>query len=176
MLRVGMAVLDMGVSGLSRASFVVAGAAIFAIVGLYVMEIALRYFLNAPTVWSLEVIGFLLCVSIFSAIPEITRRRGHVAIDFLISYAGEPLRRIIGVLIPLLSAVVTLLAALIVLDQSVTQLTRGVMTNAAYPIPKGLLTAVVAYGLGLSGIVFLAHAISVSARAAEPDAALDVQK
>ena len=60
-----------------------------AIVGLFVMEIFMRYAMNAPTKWSNDVISFIMPAMIFLALPEVTRRKQHIAITFLVEALGE---------------------------------------------------------------------------------------
>ncbi len=50
------------------------------IVTLFVMEIFMRYAMNAPTKWSNDVISFIMPAMIFLALPEVTRRNQHIAI------------------------------------------------------------------------------------------------
>ena len=54
------------------------------IVGLFVMEIFMRYAMNSPTKWSNDVISFMMPAMIFLALPEVTRRNQHIAITFLV--------------------------------------------------------------------------------------------
>ena len=50
---------------------------------LYCMEVVFRYFLNAPTRWSLEVITYLMLIVTFLAIPHAVRAGMHIAVTLL---------------------------------------------------------------------------------------------
>ena len=50
---------------------------------LYCMEVVFRYFLNAPTRWSLEFITFLMLIVTFLAIPHAVRGGMHIAVTLL---------------------------------------------------------------------------------------------
>lgn len=145
----------------ARLSFGAAGAALAGIVGLYLMEVVLRYFLAAPTTWSEEWIGYLLLAMIFLAAPDVTRRGAHIAIDLLVERLSPPKARLAMRLGAGLGALVAGAAAVIVGGEAWTQAARGVMTNAAHPIPRFVLTALIAYGLGLSALFFIRQAMSV---------------
>ena len=155
---------------LSAAMFAVAGAALAAAVGLYAFEIAARYVFGAPTTWSGEAVQYCLAVLIFGALPEVTRRASHIAIDIL----PEALPPRAGALLvrtgDALAAVACAAAGWIAASEAARQLARGLMTNAANPIPRWWLTAVIAAGL-LSAAVHLArHAFGGPAAAATGDA------
>lgn len=152
--------LAWALDALARLSFGAAGAALAGIVGLYALEVALRYFFAAPTTWSQEWVGYLLLATIFLAAPDVTRRGGHIAIDLLVERLSPARGRLLVRGGALLGALVAGAAAAIVAGEAWTQAERGVMTNAAHPIPRFLLTALIAYGLGLSALFFLRQALA----------------
>lgn len=131
----------------SRALFGIAGAALAAIVALYVFEVGARYLFGAPTSWSAEVVQYCLALVVFLGLPEATRRGAHIAIDMvpaaLPPRAGDLLARATA----LAAAAACLYAGLIAIDQAQIQAARGVMTNAAHPIPRFWITGVIALGL-----------------------------
>ena len=140
----------------TAAMFAVAGAALAAAVGLYAFEVVARYALGAPTTWSGETVGYCLAVLIFGGLPEVTRRAAHVAIDILPASlpprAGTALVRAGDALAACACAAAGWIAA----GEALRQLERGLMTNAANPIPRWWLTAVIAAGL-LSAALHLAR-------------------
>lgn len=58
-------------------------AALAAMAGITVLDVAGRYLLNAPLPGSYELVGLLLAVTVFAALPEATARREHVVVDVL---------------------------------------------------------------------------------------------
>ncbi len=131
----------------SRLLFRLAGAALAAIVVLYLFEVSARYLFNAPTTWSGEVVRYALSVLIFFALPEITRRGSHVAIDIVPSVLPERLQSALLKAGFLLGSLVCLVAGAIAGREALRQIERGLMTNAAHPIPRWWITAVIAIGL-----------------------------
>ncbi|MEM8853940.1 MAG: TRAP transporter small permease [Pseudomonadota bacterium] len=146
--------------GSSKLLFVAAGLALAAAATLYVFEVTARYAFNAPTTWSGEVVGYALCLVIFLGLPEATRRGAHIAIDIvpstLTGWKAAALLRTTDAL----AAAACLAAGLIAGREALNQLSRGLMTNAAHPIPRWWITAVIAAGLLSAALHFLRHALS----------------
>ncbi len=143
----------------SRVLFALAGAALLLAVSLYVYEVAARYFFNAPTTWSGELVQYALAVLIFAALPDVTRRAAHVAIDIVPEALPDAMRLRLARANNLIGAVATALAAWIVAGEAVRQFSRGLMTNAAHPIPRWWITAVIAIGLVSAAVHFVRHAL-----------------
>ena len=139
----------------SRWLFVLAGGALCAAVALYVFEVVMRYGFGAPTTWSGEAVQYALAVLIFCALPDVTRRNAHVAIDIL-PEALPPTASVWLVRATGLVAVAACgVAAWIVAGEALRQFDRGMMTNAANPIPRWPITAVIALGFGSAALHFL---------------------
>ncbi|MEX1034614.1 MAG: TRAP transporter small permease [Sneathiella sp.] len=151
--------LDRGLRLLTQLSFQIGAIALAGMVTLYVYEVFVRYALNAPTTWTLEVVGYLLCVMIFMTAPEVTRKGSHIVIDILIANLPSSKANIVFKGLTIVSAIVCLFTAYIAANETITQFTRGVMTNAGHPIPKGLVSIFIAYGVGVCGLLFLRQAI-----------------
>ena len=151
---------------LSAAMFVAAGAALAAAVGFYAFEIVARYVFGAPTTWSGEAVQYCLAVLIFGALPEVTRRAGHIAIDIL----PEALPPRAGALLVRagdgVAALACAAAGWIAASEALRQLERGLMTNAANPIPRWWLTAVIAAGLLGAALHLVRHAAGGAPRPA----------
>lgn len=143
----------------SRALFALAGAALALIVVLYASEVVARYFFDAPTTWSGEAVQYSLAVVLFCALPDVTRRSAHVAIDIVPEALPDKRRRTLASINNLIAAGVTASAGWIVFGEALTQFNRGLLTNAAHPIPRWWLTAVIAVGLFGASLHFLRHAV-----------------
>lgn len=139
----------------SRWLFALAGAAIVVITGLYVFEVVMRYFLNAPTTWSSEAVQYSVAILIFCALPDITRRNAHVAIDIVPEALPVTAARWLERFNALLGAGACSVAGWIIAGEAMRQFDRGLMTNAANPIPRWWITAVIALGFGSAALHFL---------------------
>jgi len=148
----------MTLSGLHDASsrwlFGLAGVALALAVALYVMEVVLRYAFSAPTTWSGEVVQYMLAITIFCGLPEITRRTAHVAIDILPDALPKPAAVWHGRMNMGLATLTCGAASCIVAREAFKQFERGLMTNAAHPIPRWWLTALIALGLVSAALHF----------------------
>ncbi|MBD3666283.1 TRAP transporter small permease [Sulfitobacter aestuariivivens] len=143
----------------SRWLFRLAGAALLLAVALYAFEVIARYLFDMPTTWSGEAVQYSLAILIFCALPDVTRRSAHVAIDIVPESLPENARRILARINALVAALATGLAAWIVAGESLRQFEKGLMTNAANPIPRWWITAFIALGLASAALHFLRHMI-----------------
>ena len=139
----------------SVALFALAGAAMAAMVLLTLWEVVARYAFDAPTIWTADATGYALAAVVFAALPEVTRRRVHVAVDIvpaaLSPRAGAALVRLTDALAALTAGAAAGIAA----REAWRQLERGLMTNAAVPVPRWPVTAVIALGLALAALTLL---------------------
>lgn len=62
---------------------VIAALALAAMAMVTVVDVTGRYLLNAPLPGSYELVGLLLAVTVFAALPLATLRREHVVVDIL---------------------------------------------------------------------------------------------
>lgn len=142
----------------SRWLFALAGGALCLAVSLYVFEVVMRYGFGAPTTWSGEAVRYALAVLIFCALPDVTRRNAHVAIDILPAALPPGPSLWLTRFAALIAAGACATAGWIVAGESLRQFDRGLMTNAANPIPRWWITAVIALGFASASLHFLRHA------------------
>ncbi len=142
----------------SLALFALAAAGLAALVAVTSVEVLLRYAFDAPTHWAADSVGYLLAAVVMLALPEVTRRQGHVAITFLSERSPWP--RAQARSLALAAGLVCLGAAWIVSEEAARQLARGVLTQGAAPIPKVWITGTVVVGFAVSGLVFLRTALA----------------
>ena len=50
----------------------------------YVVEIVARYALNSPLNWSADLGSYMLCASVFLALPKVTAEGSHPSISFAV--------------------------------------------------------------------------------------------
>lgn len=139
----------------SRWLFVLAGAALSLAVSLYVFEVIMRYGFGAPTTWSGEAVQYALAVLIFCALPDITRRHAHVAIDIVPEALPPAVSVWLNRITAILAAGACAVAGWIIAGEAMRQFERGLMTNAANPIPRWWITAIIALGFTSAALHFL---------------------
>ena len=127
---------------------------------MFNIEVALRYFFNAPTTWSQDVIGIATLVVIFLGLPYVTMKRSHITIDFLVESLRPKASIFLGTIARIITVLVLLYSAYIVGGEAMKQFSRGTMTASSLPIPKWPLLAVMVVGLISSAI----HVATTSTR------------
>lgn len=146
--------------GLTTASFAASAAVLGAIAFSFCYEVAARYFFAAPTSWANAIVAYLLCAAIFLAIPELTRRRSHVAINLLLDHLPPPGALMLSRLIRLAGAGACLLATWFTANATLDQINLGIETISAYPVPKWWVSIFIPYGMLSSGLYFLRDLIA----------------
>ncbi|MEM7693890.1 MAG: TRAP transporter small permease [Pseudomonadota bacterium] len=144
--------------GVSGVLFVVAGLSLAAMALFYLYEVAARYLFGAPTIWTADAVGYTLAAVIFAALPEATRRRSHVAVDVVPSALGPAAARALTRLTDGAAALACGAAGSIAAREALRQFERGLMTNAAIPVPRWPITAMIALGLLVAALQLARHA------------------
>jgi len=123
-------------------------------------EVVSRYFFNAPTEWATPLVTYSMLAMIFLAVPELTRRAAHIAINLLLDRAKGTSARVLHAAIRATAAAACLLAAWFSADATLGQFQQGVWTNPPFAIPKWAISALIPYGMLSSGIYFLRQLVS----------------
>tara|TARA_A100001015_G_scaffold256682_1_gene298852 strand:- start:3809 stop:4279 length:471 start_codon:yes stop_codon:yes gene_type:complete len=147
------------IHGATRLLLWLSGLCLFGIACITVMEVVLRY-AGSPTSWANDFVGYGLAFSLFFAFPEVTRVKGHVAITFLMDNLPNRLS-LVRVMngIAFLVVAVTVYVAVQVFS---VQLSTGVQTVSATPIPKYWLNAGLITGLSVAALEFLLQIVNSS--------------
>ena len=140
---------------LTAASFAASAAVLAAIAFSFCYEVVARYFFAAPTSWANAFVSYFLCAAIFLAVPELTRRRAHVAINLLIERLPPGPALTLTRLIRAAGAVACLLATWFTLNATIEQINLGIETISAYPVPKWWVSIFIPYGMLSAGLYFL---------------------
>ena len=122
------------------------------LVGITCFEVVARA-IGQPTAWVNDFTAYGLLASIFLSLPEITRRRGHVAISFLSD--NLPGRLHFDAVMQVIAALTLFVTVTLAVDIGIEQWRQGIETISATPIPKVWLTGLMCLGLAVSGFEFL---------------------
>ena len=147
------------IHGATRLLLWLSGLCLFGIACITVMEVVLRY-AGSPTSWANDFVGYGLAFSLFFAFPEVTRVKGHVAITFLMDNLPNRLS-----LVRVMNGVAFLVVAVTVyvaVQVFFVQLSTGVQTVSATPIPKYWLNAGLITGLSVAALEFLLQIVNSS--------------
>ena len=145
---------------ITSASFALAAAVLGTIAFSFCYEVAARYFFAAPTSWANALVSYLLCAAIFLAIPELTRRRAHVAINLLLDKLSAKPAIMLNRVVRASGAAACLLATWITANATIDQISLGIDTISTYPIPKWWVSIFIPYGMLSSGLYFLRDLLS----------------
>jgi TRAP-type C4-dicarboxylate transport system permease small subunit len=119
-------------------------------------EVVARYFFGAPVWWANEVVSYALCIGVFLAMPEVTRRNGHVAVTVIPEILPLRYRAILMACIQAVGFLACIAIAWMSLNQNVSQYLRDAMIIAAVrPIPKVYISVWITFGFVSSAIYFL---------------------
>lgn len=95
-----------------------------------------------------DAVQYALAVLIFCGLPEVTRRRAYGAIDIVPEALPAGIARLLGRFNAVLGALACAFAGWVVAGEALRQFDRGLLINAANPIPRWLITAIIALGFG----------------------------
>lgn len=143
----------------SRFLFSLAGLALASASILYLFEVIARYVFDSPTTWSGEVIQYCLAILIFFALPDLSRRSAHISIDIIHDYLPMSVSRAIGRAGEFIAFTTCAIAGWIIAGEAMKQFESGLLTNAAHPIPRWLITTIIAIGLVSASLHFLRHSL-----------------
>ena len=140
------------IHGATRLLLWLSGLSLFGLACITVMEVILRY-AGSPTSWANDFVGYGLAFSLFFAFPEVTRVKGHVAITFLMD--NLPNRLSLVRVMNLVAFLVDAVTIYVAIQVFFVQLSTGVQTVSATPIPKSWLNAGLIIGLSVAALEFL---------------------
>lgn len=146
----------------------IGGAALGASTLMYIYEVAVRYFFNAPTTWTSDWTSYLLVVVIFAVAPELCRLSSHIAIEIFPEQLPETPRRVLETITMTLAAGVCLMSAWIAFAETLDLFNSGVVTIASAATQKWWIMAVIAYGFFNCGLYFIRHIFSAVRGRAHP--------
>lgn len=121
---------------------------------LYCMEVVFRYFLNAPTRWSLEVVTSLMLAVVFLAIPHAVRGGMHIAVTLLADLYPGHVRRLAFALNSI-GLVLCSFVAYVSLGENLAQYAGSIETIGNLVFPKWWLSVFITYGFANSALWYL---------------------
>lgn len=154
---------------ITRFGFYLGGATLCGIVVCFWIEVVARYFFNSPTLWSGSLVAYFLCLSASLAMPELARTQGHIAITVLPERLSPRARRHYDRGIALVAGGICLVAAWIIVDETLRQIAGGTTTAMGLDIPKYWVSSFISYAFINTALHFLRHALfPVDATAPDP--------
>ncbi len=137
---------------------ILAAIGLICIVTFYVYEVVTRYIFNSPTAWVSDFVSYFLCISVFLALPKVTRDKGHVAVTILVDILPGRFAGYIHVAISLIGFLCLGFATWISLQENIRQYSKNIDTLAIISIPQWWVSSFITFGLALSAFYMLRYA------------------
>jgi TRAP-type transport system small permease protein len=135
------------------------GALLVCSVILVVADVLGRYFFQRPIGWVFELTEHILVAVPFLGMAWLVRRAGgHVRVEIVVQLLPPRLQSLLNAGVSLLAGLTCGIASYWALVTTWDHFTRGIMTYGIYPLPRFILIALIAVGLGLTTIEFLRKA------------------
>ncbi len=144
---------------LTQIAAVMAAIGLSLIVIFYVYEVVTRYFFNSPTAWVSDFVSYILCASVFLALPQVTKDKGHVAVTILVDIMPNKISGSLHVAINIIGFACLAFASYISFQENLRQLTKNIETLAIIPIPQWWVSSFITFGLALSSLYLLRYAV-----------------
>ena len=144
---------------LTRIAAVLAAVGLMCIVTFYVYEVVTRYFFNSPTAWVSDFVSYTLAISVFLALPKVTKDKGHVAVTIVVDMLSKRFAANIHTLVSVVGFICLAFAAYISLQENIRQFSKNIETLAIIPIPQWWVSGFITFGLALSALYMLRYAL-----------------
>ncbi|OED41870.1 hypothetical protein AB833_08505 [Chromatiales bacterium (ex Bugula neritina AB1)] len=142
----------------TTAAAALAAIGLILIVTFYVYEVVTRYLFDSPTAWVSDFVSYLLCISVFLALPKVTRDRGHVAVTILVDILPAGIAGIIHTIISLIGFLCLGFAAYVSYGENLRQLSKNIETLAIVAVPQWWISSFITFGLAFSALYMLRYA------------------
>lgn len=152
---------DLGTSGNITKSGIIARALMgFSAIFLFLMmaftfsDVIGRYFFNSPITGATEIISFLLGLTIFSALPLVTRNRSHITVGLFEQFFHGRIRYLQRLLVLLVTIGVIVFVTWLMFDQALSMYEDGTLTEYL-DLPEAPIVFSFAALTALAAFIFL---------------------
>jgi len=121
-------------------------------------EVVLRYFLNRPLIWVVQVSENSLLYIAFLGAAWVLRREGHVRMDIVVNYLGSRTQVFLGIITSIIGAFVFLIVTWYGAQATWDHFVRGLFIPKAINIPNAYILVIIPVGSFLFFIQFLRRA------------------
>jgi TRAP-type C4-dicarboxylate transport system permease small subunit len=122
------------------------------------IDVFMRYFLNRPMNWVIEISEYLLVYMTFLGTAWVLRQDGHVTVDILTIRLNPKVRVITGITSSLIGVFVCLIIVWFGTIETWDNFERGVRNPSILEFPKAPLLAVIPFGSFFLMIQFIRRA------------------
>ncbi len=139
---------------LIHAAAFLAGVILISIMLFVTVSVLLRYVLNRPIGWAVEVSEYsLVCITFFLA-AWVLKKEGHVRVDLVVSYLSPAIQALLNTITSAISTVVCLILTFFAVKVTLELYGGGYFTPTILMIPKFIFIGVIGLGLLLLTLQF----------------------
>jgi len=132
----------------------IAGVLLVAAVFIVCFEILMRYFIQRPQIWSVEVCEYILFGIAFLGAPWLLKKGGHVSIDIVMSGFGPKAQRYLNIFSGVSGAVTSAVICYFSIVTAWNSYVSGVVVTKTLTIPKHYFLFMIALSYFLLFIEF----------------------
>ena len=141
---------------LTHFCYVLSGVLLLLIASMYLMEVFLRYVLNSPTTWSIDMISYTLCAMVSMAAPELARNNMHISITLVPEAISNPnTRRNYTRVLTFFSALIIGYVTYVTAGEAYKLFDRNILTVGTLMVPKWWVAAFIPLGLLLTAAQYV---------------------
>ncbi|RJR50795.1 MAG: TRAP transporter small permease [Desulfobacteraceae bacterium] len=135
-----------------------AGVLLMLIMFLVSYLVMMRYFFGRPPGWVVEICQYMIFVLTFLGAPWLLRKRGHVAVDILLSCLNQKANEVIAIFTSLMGMMISFFLAWYAGRSTWQHFVEDIPVIEILRIPKALLLAFIPVSFLLLGLEFLRQA------------------
>lgn len=109
-------------------------------------EVVLRYFLNRPSIWVIEISGYILVYMCFLVAAWVLKKEGHVKVDFVIGKLSLKNQSLVNAITSFINAIASFFLSWFAAKACLSSLQLGERTPTPLMIPKSYVMVVVFVG------------------------------
>ncbi|MCC6000592.1 MAG: TRAP transporter small permease [Pararhodobacter sp.] len=113
---------------------------------------------GAPFQGAADIAAYAMCLALVSAMPYVTREGAQIAVTLMPELLSPRSARWLRVGVEALAGVAALVICVLCIQMGLRQQATGVRTVALLPIPRWVISAMLAYGFAASGLMHLVNA------------------
>jgi TRAP-type C4-dicarboxylate transport system permease small subunit len=133
----------------------VAAASFVAAMLIVCLDVILRYFLNCPIIWGIEICEYILLGIAFFSAPGLLREEEHVKVEIVLYYMKPKSQALLNTITSVLGAVVFFVITWYAAKTTWGHFVRSVPIMKSLRIPMAPLLAVITVGTFLLFIQFV---------------------
>jgi len=139
-------------------AFIAAVLLIFVMLAVGV-DVVMRYFLNRPMVWVMEITEISLLFITFLGTAWLLRKDGHVKVDILTSHLNLRVQALLGIISSIIGIFVCIILVWYGIQVSYSYTQQGLYEPTLLELPKGPLLTIIPIGSFLLLVQFVRRAL-----------------